>query len=84
MLFGRKRLDSGTGNITLGKGTARTENRQLSRMGLWYRMNDKIQRIVNIVNNQVEPNNESLEDAWTDLSNYSIISMLVHRNKWGK
>jgi hypothetical protein len=56
----------------------------LSLMGLWFRMNDKIQRILNIVSNQAQPNNESLEDSWTDLSNYSIISILVHRNKWGK
>lgn len=83
-LFCRKQLDYGPENVTLGKGTEKPENRQLSLMGLWFRMNDKIQRILNIVNNQVEPNNESLEDSWTDLSNYSIISMLVHRNKWGK
>lgn len=83
-LFCMKQLDYGPENITLGKDTEKAENRKLSHMGLWFRMNDKIQRILNIVNNQVTPNNESLEDSWTDLSNYSIISMLINRNKWGK
>lgn len=83
-LFCKKQLDYGPENITLGKDTEKSENRKLSLMGLWFRMNDKIQRILNIVNNQVEPNNESLEDSWIDLSNYSIISILVHRGKWAK
>jgi hypothetical protein len=83
-LFCKKQLDYGPENITLGKDTEKSENRKLSLMGLWFRMNDKIQRILNIVSNQAQPNNESLEDSWTDLSNYSIISILVHRNKWGK
>jgi hypothetical protein len=83
-LFCRKQMDYGPDNITLGKDTEKLENRFLSLMGLWFRMNDKMQRILHIVNNHIKPNNESLEDSWTDLSNYSIISILVHRNKWAK
>lgn len=83
-LFCRKQMDYGPDNITLGKDTEKLDNRFLSLMGLWFRMNDKMQRILNIVNNHIKPNNESLEDSWTDLSNYSIISILVHRNKWAK
>ena len=83
-LFCMKQLDYGPDNITLGKDTEKLDNRFLSLMGLWFRMNDKMQRILNIVNNHIKPNNESLEDSWTDLSNYSIISILVYRNKWAK
>ncbi len=82
--FCKKQRNYGPGNISVGTALETPDDVKLSLTGLWFRMNDKIQRIVNIVNNQVEPNNESLEDSWTDLSNYSIISMLVHRNKWGK
>ena len=83
-LFAKKQLDYGISNISTGADLNTEEGKKFALSGLWFRMNDKIQRILNIVNNQVEPNNESLEDSWTDLSNYSIISMLVHRNKWGK
>ena len=83
-LFCMKQLDYGPENITLGKDTEISENRKLSLLGIWFRSNDKIQRILNLIQNDRNPQNESLEDSWTDLSNYSIISMLVSRNKWGK
>ena len=83
-LFCMKQLDYGPQNITLGKDTELKENRKLSLLGIWFRSNDKIQRILNLVQSDRSPKNESLEDSWIDLSNYSIISMLINRNKWGK
>ncbi len=83
-LFCMKQLDYGPENITLGKDTEIKENRKLSLLGIWFRSNDKIQRILNLVQSNRIPKNESLEDSWIDLSNYSIISMLINRNKWGK
>lgn len=83
-LFCRKQLDYGPENITLGKDTEIPENRKLSLLGIWFRSNDKIQRILNLIQSNRNPQNESLEDSWIDLSNYSIISMLISRNKWSK
>jgi len=83
-LFCRKQLDYGPENISLGKDTEVIENRKLSLLGIWFRSNDKIQRILNLIQSNRNPENESLEDSWVDLSNYSIISMLIARSKWGK
>ena len=83
-LFCRKQMDYGPENITLGKDVEKAENLKLSLLGIWFRSNDKIQRILNLVQSNRDPQNESLEDSWIDLSNYSIISMLISRNKWGK
>ena len=83
-LFCMKQLDYGPQNITLGQDIKLKENRRLSLLGIWFRSNDKIQRILNIIQSNRNPKNESLEDSWIDLSNYSIISMLINRNKWGK
>lgn len=84
LLLCKKQMDYGPENISLGKDTAKPENRHLSLMGVWFRMNDKMQRILHIINNHIRPNNESIEDSWIDLSNYALISMLVNRNKWAK
>lgn len=83
-LFCKKQLDYGPGNISLGKDTEKSDNKHLSLMGVWFRMNDKIQRIINLLNNRESPNNESIEDSWIDICNYAIISLLLNRNKWGK
>ena len=83
-LFCMKQLDYGPENITLGKDVGKAKNLKLSLLGIWFRSNDKIQRILNLVQSNRNPSNESLEDSWIDLSNYSIISMLISRNKWGK
>jgi hypothetical protein len=49
-------------------------------------MNDKIQRLKNLLmsgrENAVE--NEPMEDAYLDVSNYGIMATIVGRDKWGK
>ena len=83
-LFCKKQMDYGPENITLGRRIDDPKNLKLSLLGIWFRSNDKIQRVLNLVQSNRDPENESLEDSWIDLSNYSIISMLISRNKWGK
>jgi hypothetical protein len=58
----------------------------ISLKGLWFRMNDKIQRLFNIilVRDSLKATNESVEDAWQDLSVYGKICRLVKDKKWGK
>jgi hypothetical protein len=54
-------------------------------MGLWFRMNDKIQRIKQLVVLGRQDNvGEAVDDTYQDLSVYSIIAQLVKNEKWGK
>ena len=85
-LFLHKQHDYGPGNISVGTQLQTTEEIQLSLTGLWFRMNDKIQRLKNLLmsgrENAVE--NEPMEDAYLDVSNYGIMATIVGRDKWGK
>jgi hypothetical protein len=50
--------------------------------GLRVRMHDKIARINNLLDKNVDPQNESLRDSFIDLLNYSAIAIMVLENKW--
>lgn len=54
--------------------------------GLLVRMHDKMARLKNLTydNPTKKPQYESVEDTLADLANYSIIGLLVLRNKWDK
>ena len=85
-LFLHKQHDYGPGNISVGTQLQTPEEIQLSLTGLWFRMNDKIQRLKNLLmsgrENAVE--NEPMEDAFLDVSNYGIMATIVGRGKCGK
>ena len=85
-LFLHKQHDYGPGNISVGTQLQTKEEIKLSLTGLWFRMNDKIQRLKNLLmsgrENAVE--NEPMEDAYLDVSNYGIMATIVGRDKWGK
>ena len=50
--------------------------------GLRVRMWDKFARINNLVDSNVNPEHESLEDSFKDMANYAIIGLLVLQGKW--
>lgn len=50
--------------------------------GLRVRMWDKLARINNLVDNKVNPSNESLADSFKDLANYAIIGLMVLEGSW--
>ena len=50
--------------------------------GLRVRMWDKIARINNLLDSNVQPSNESLRDSFIDLLNYSAIAMMVLDGVW--
>jgi hypothetical protein len=85
-LFLHKQHDYGPGNISVGTQLITPEEVHLSLTGLWFRMNDKIQRLKNLLmsgrKNAVE--GETVEDAYLDVSNYGIMATIVRRDKWGK
>ena len=84
-LFLKKQHDYGPGNISVGTMLQTPEEIQLSLTGLWFRMNDKIQRLKNMLMSQRESAvDEPMEDAYLDVSNYGIMATIVKNGKWGK
>jgi hypothetical protein len=85
-LFLHKQHDYGPGNISVGSQLQTEEEVHLSLTGLWFRMNDKIQRLKTLLmsgrKNAVE--GEPIEDAFLDVSNYGIMATIVKNGKWGK
>ena len=70
----RKHKDYGPKNISHSPGGALN--------GLRVRMWDKTARINNLLDNGVQPSNESLRDSFIDLLNYCAIAILVLDDKW--
>ena len=85
-LFCRKQYDYGPGNISVGTQLQTAEEVKLSLTGLWFRMNDKIQRLKTMLMNGRESavKDEPIEDSFMDVSNYGIMAMVVKNGKWGK
>jgi hypothetical protein len=85
-LFLHKQHDYGPGNISVGTQLQTEDEIHLSLTGLWFRMNDKIQRLKNLLmsgrENAVE--DEPMEDAFLDVANYGIMANIVKNGKWGK
>ena len=85
-LFLHKQHDYGPGNISVGTFLVTPEEIKLSLTGLWFRMNDKLQRVKTLLlgDKQSAVKDEPLEDAYLDVSNYGIMATIVGRGKWGK
>ena len=86
VLFLHKQHDYGPGNISVGTTLKTPEEVKLSLTGLWFRMNDKLQRVKTLLMTGRESavKDEPLEDAYLDVSNYGIMATIVGRGKWGK
>ena len=65
----RKQRDYGSSNIST-----------FGEQGCLIRIWDKVCRLKNLLGK--EPNNESILDSYLDLSNYALIAVLVHQNRW--
>ena len=83
-VFCEKQMDYGPGNISVGTNLETDEEVKMSLTGLWFRMNDKIQRMKTLLMSNQDANNEPLEDSFLDVSNYGIMSTIVSNKKWGK
>lgn len=74
LLLLKKHRDYGPRNIADAPGGALN--------GLRVRMHDKLARINHLVDNDVEPENESLRDSFLDLLNYAAIGLMVIDGNW--
>lgn len=70
-LLDSKHRDYGPGNIS-GFG----------EYGIMVRLSDKLERLKKLLTSGSQPNNESLEDTYKDISNYAVIALMVRRNLW--
>ena len=85
LLFCKKQMDYGPSNIAMGTSLDTDEEKRLSKIGLIVRINDKVQRLINlVVKNNRKAQNEPTIDAFKDLACYGIIAQIVEAGKWGK
>jgi hypothetical protein len=84
-LFCKKQLNYGPSNISVGTQLETDDDIKLSLTGLWFRMNDKINRLKQmVVLGQPDKVGESISDTYQDLSVYGIIAQIVKNGKWAK
>ena len=83
--FCRKQRNYGPGNVSVGTSLQTKEDVKLSLTGLWFRINDKINRLKQlVVLGEPDEVGESIQDTYEDLTIYGIIAQLVQRGKWAK
>lgn len=70
----KKQIDYGPKNISNVPGGP--------MMGLAVRLHDKISRLANLLENNIDPNNESIEDTFLDIANYGMIGLMITKEKW--
>ena len=100
-LWCQKQSDYGDGNIRLGltlEGSSSPSTRAnslLAQLGIVIRMNDKIQRMINLEKKMLfnaqqgtltdSPSvKESIEDTCIDIMNYANMLMVLRSGKWGR
>ena len=84
-IFCQKQMNYGPSNIAVGTQLSTPDEIRLSLTGLWFRLNDKIQRLKQlVVLGHHDAVGESVTDTYQDLSVYGIIAQIVSRGKWAK
>ena len=83
VLFCKKHRNYGTSNINVGTNLDTNSDVKLALTGLWFRLNDKIQRLRQlVVNGEPDTVGESVTDSFQDLSVYGIIAQIVSQKKF--
>ena len=83
--FCKKQRNYGPDNISVGSTLETDDEIKISLTGLWFRMNDKIQRLKQlVVLGQPDEVGENIQDTYEDMSVYGVIAQIVQRKKWAK
>ena len=83
VLFCKKHRNYGTGNINVGTNLETDNDVKLALTGLWFRINDKIQRLKQlVVLGEPDTVGESVKDTFQDMSVYGIIAQIVKNKKF--
>lgn len=72
-IFIKKHKDYGKDNIL-----------DTGELGITFRVNDKLSRLKNLLNQRKQPTNESFEETWTDIGVYAVIALLLKRGWFQK
>ena len=84
-LFCAKQSNYGPDNISMGSTLEREDDRKLSLQGLFFRINDKVNRYKQMIMfGSKDAVGESLDDTFKDISVYGIIAQLVQSGKCSK
>ena len=85
-LFCKKQYDYGPQNIAVGTILKTPEDIKLSLLGIWFRVNDKVERLKTLLmrNGENAVDNEPATDSFSDISNYGVMAQIVSRGKWAK
>lgn len=84
-LFCKKQLNYGPENISVGTKLSNPEEIKVSLTGIWFRVNDKVQRLKQLVLlSKKDMVGESIDDSFVDMSVYGIIAQIVSRGKWAR
>ena len=68
-ILSKKQRNYGPDNISVGSSLESDEDRNVPLNGLWFRKNDKIQRLKQlVVKGQPDEVGENIEDTYQDLS----------------
>ena len=83
--FCLKQSNYGPSNISVGTSAITEDDIKLSLTGLFFRLNDKISRIKQLVVLGKQDNvGEAIDDTFQDLGVYAIIAQIVKRGKWSR
>ena len=83
IMFCKKHRNYGTGNVNVGTNLETDGDVKLALTGLWFRLNDKIQRLKNlVVLGEPDTVGESIQDTFQDMSVYGIIAQIVQKKKF--
>jgi len=72
-LFVKKHKDYGKGNIL-----------DTGELGMAFRVNDKLNRIKNLLMSRKKPANETLDESWIDIGVYAVIAIMYRRGWFQK
>lgn len=71
--FLKKHKDYGKGNII-----------SIKELGITFRISEKAERLKNLLMSKNTPENESVDDSWTDIGVYAVIGILFRRGWFEK
>ena len=85
-LFLHKQYDYGPQNVAVGSLLKTKADIKLSLLGLWFRIQDKTERIKTLLMRDKENSvqDEPVVDSYNDISVYGVMAQVVSRGKWAK
>ena len=55
---------------------------KIGKEGIIVRLTEKIERLKHLLENNINPPEETIEDTWNDIIGYGIIGLMLQRGRW--